>query len=1034
MKHFTLRQFPAAIGLLVLTLGMILPVSCSREVFPDTVDEELVEMIITVGSNTRTVNDGNGTTWAEDDDLTVIHSATSASTPAFWPSQFFYNGGNAFHGTVSRLSATNNWYAVYPYAESNASANDIVFTLPSTQTQQGNASKSHLAGRNFPLFGKAEGVERSTELNLPMKNLLAVAKFNVTNNSGAAITIKEIEYTASSPIAGTFSVDLTGETPVFNSGSVKTVKLNISEGTTIAAGDKTEFYMAIAPYEAAAGTVRQVKVVATDGTPCYHTYNTAVTFKSGVIKNVDFAFDKNHQTPEIDEPGTAGEVELEPGEQPEDGVYLLVYENGENSLAFAPMADQQANNYAIPVTVENGVVIPQEGQDLSIYAVRIENTGNKHACDDNAYAYNVINSQDYYIFYSEDVLRIEESNLYTNSQGSANYYYHTFVQAEDGIQIRSAQNSSGAYQYLLTYSDAKGFHYSRESSDQGKKLHLYLLGGSVKEKQNPYFDPATVTFNLDEDEEFQAPTLKDLFTSVTSWTSSDPVVATVDENGIVTICEVGSTIITANVSSSDVYSGATPSYTITVTMNPREPQVLSFDEESIIWTIGENGFELNGSNDFPQTVKNAKTSPVVYESSKTSVAQIIDNNKIKIIGTGQATITAKAPRDKDYEAGEASYTLIIREQLPDDFVDFGTINLENDDVKSFLDNGVNDYTNDNYTGTSPVTHVATYAYSVPTYSSGGGYGESLVKSEDRIDVPDPVHLYWTNASVGEATVSIYSQQTLADDDLVWSQSTTVGSTSADVYNLVPGETYYCSVVDTNGDYLLKGKFTTIGRRRMIRLSDRDGKYDRGNNFRDLGGMVTADGKKRIKYGWIYRGTNVNGTNDDEKAVMTDYLNIGWDIDLRGSSEGSAAFASGSGVNYVMCNYQATINDLTRDNSKVKKTVQAFIDAAKAGKASFFHCRIGSDRTGYWGLVIEGLLGVSPRDCSIDYELTSFANGVTSGNRTRTSGLYKDGMDFFKKKSYYNGDLEYTITYYLTQEIGITAEDITIFKGLVLESI
>ena len=85
-------------------------------------------------------------------------------------------------------------------------------------------------------------------------------------------------------------------------------------------------------------------------------------------------------------------------------------------------------------------------------------------------------------------------------------------------------------------------------------------------------------------------------------------------------------------------------------------------------------------------------------------------------------------------------------------------------------------------------------------------------------------------------------------------------------------------------------------------------------------------------------------------------------------------------------------------------------------------------------MIEGLLGVSPRDCSIDYELTSFANGVTSGNRTRTSGLYKDGMDFFKKKSYYNGDLEYTITYYLTQEIGITAEDITIFKGLVLESI
>ena len=163
MKHFTLRQFPAVIGLVVLSLGLLLPVSCSREVFTDFEDDELVEMTITVGSNTRTVNDGNGTTRTDGDDLTVIHSATSASTPSFWPSQFFFNGGNAFHGTVSRLSSSNNWYAVYPYAESNASANDIAFTLPSTQTQEGNASMAHLAGRNFPLFGKAEGVARSTE-------------------------------------------------------------------------------------------------------------------------------------------------------------------------------------------------------------------------------------------------------------------------------------------------------------------------------------------------------------------------------------------------------------------------------------------------------------------------------------------------------------------------------------------------------------------------------------------------------------------------------------------------------------------------------------------------------------------------------------------------------------------------------------------------------------------------------------------------------------------------------------------------------
>ena len=168
--------------------------------------------------------------------------------------------------------------------------------------------------------------------------------------------------------------------------------------------------------------------------------------------------------------------------------------------------------------------------------------------------------------------------------------------------------------------------------------------------------------------------------------------------------------------------------------------------------------------------------------------------------------------------------------------------------------------------------------------------------------------------------------------------------------------------------------------------------------------------------------------------MANYLNIGWDIDLRQSTEGSEAFASKYGVTYVMCDYNASISALTSDVNKVKKTVMAYINAAKAGKASYFHCRIGSDRTGYWGLLIEGLLGVSVKDCSIDYELTSFANGVTSGNRTRNSGLFKDGMDFFKNKNYYNGNLEDTITQYLTNEIGISIEDINAFKNIVLEDI
>lgn len=1181
MKHYSIRQFLTVIGSIILTLGMLLPVSCSREIFTDIDDEELVEMTITVGSNTRTANDGNGTIWTDGDDLTVIHSATSATAPSFWPSQFLFYGGNAFHGTVSRLSATNNWYAVYPYAESNASANDIVFTLPSTQEQQGNASRSHLAGKSFPLFGKAEGVARSTELNLPMKNLLAVAKFNVTNNSGAAITIKEIEYTASSPIAGTFSVDLTGETPVFNNGSVKTVKLNVDKGTTIAAGATTQFYMAIAPYEAAAGTVRQVKVVATDGTPCYRTYSTAVTFKSGVMKNIDFAFDKNHQTPEMDNPGTAGEVELEIGEEPEDGVYLLVYKNGETSMAFAAFDEYKGQKYAIPVTVVDNQVLPQEDIDLSRFAITIEKAGIEHPNDAGHDAYNVKNSDEKFIFYAsggsgDAILRIQDTNTLTNSStGNTVAYYHTFVQAADGVQILSSGSESGYNQYLLAYSATNGFYY--EQKNEGQKLHLYLLGGSAKEHQELTFSAENVTYNFDTNGEgplIGAPTLSGDMTPVT-WSSNNVSVATVDNSGHVTIHGVGIAVIIAKAEANETYYSDSASYTIevtssstqtwykadeiedgkqylivsngyalqnnngsvaatavtvtneTITLNapsgllwtanssnqltnysqylgssssssgyyssaslaigsnaaswtynaesnlltcnvtsssmwggsttttyylyysnssnaftinssssdthiaalysttkPADKQYLSFANSTVRWTVGDGGdHALNQSYDV-QAVSGAATT-VTYTSSDTGVATI-SGTTLTLKSTGSTTITATAKEENGFKGATATYTLRISTPPPSGFSDLGTFNLENSDLTSYLDAVA---VNPNYSGNEISVSI------VNNYAS----------SSSKSDVPKPVTLEWATQSSGEALITIATDQDF--DKIVWTQTASKGSKSSDVYNLIPGMTYYCTVEDSNGDYLLKGQFETEGRRRLIMVSS-TASYDRARNCRDLGGMVTTDGR-RIKYGMIFRGTNLDGTNYDgkerpisnyiapnntEQGLMANYLNIGMDIDLRGANEGNGdVFFSKYDVDYWNSDYSdSSVNGMTSKPKSIAATTRAFFQAAAEGKASYFHCRIGSDRTGFWGLLIEGLLGVSLRDCSIDYEITSFAGSMTGGTRTRNSGNFSSGVSFFKNQGS-NLTLQEQITKYLISDaVGITAEEIAAFKEDVLE--
>ena len=1191
----TTRLFRMAPYALMLLAGPLF-FSCSHEIDPWGTEDDSELMTISVSQpGTRTSNDGNSTLWSEGDAISVIHSTTGGNT--FWSSWFGFYGGNMFQGSVNRLSSSNDWYAVYPYVEENIAANEINLTFPSRQVQTGNSNKSHFSGEQFPMFGKKTEVARADELSLSMKNLLSAAEFKVTNTEDYPIVVKEVELTGPSYIAGGFKVDLTSDEPVLTakSGS-KTVRLAVTDGEEIAPGENARFYLAVAPFDIPAGGSFKIKVVAENasnpGTNIvyYHTFELAsgASFTSGLIKTINVSFDDDSsQNPDA---GSAGEVELEVGEQPEDGVYLLVYENGANSMAFAPFADQKANNYAIQVNVVDGVVIPEDGQNLSTYAVTIEvakdDNGNPitHSNDADHYAYNVRNSAGQYVFYStsggtldaSEALQIKDTNE-MDIDGSTYKYYHTFVQAADGVQILSSiYGASGGNKYLLAYTAANGFYY--EENNTGQKLHLYRLGGTVKEKQYPAFSAERVEYDFDASGPgvlANAPTLADAMTSVT-YSSSDESVASVDADGNVTIHKAGTATITATAAADDVYYSATAQYLIVSTTSagttfyrvteftageqylivsagkalannngsiaatdvsasgdevivsdaasmmwtatasgsgftlanngyyvqrasgsgggkpsisnspntsyyvwnysnnrlstsgsnstyylyyssgwvqtnssssagtvsiysltkPLTKQTLSFAQSSVAWVIGE-GYDLNGSYAFPQTVTGNVT-PVTYTSSNTSVATI-SGDRITIVATGWTTIKARTEGNDEYAPAEASYTLRIREQVSGDFVDLGVFNLENEDVYKYLNAAETQYTDDNYKGIGNTNGVSI----VSTYTDGAS-------NTNRKDIPKPVTIDWGKSSSGTTTITIFSDPDLAET--VWTQSTTTSKTSDVVYNLIPGETYYCTVEDQTG-LLLQGTFTTEGRRRMIRLSDSEGAFDRANNFRDLGGLVTADGKKRIKYGWIFRGTNLDSTTAEERAIMLNYLNIGYDIDLRQSNEGKRVFDL-TDANYLMADYGANLSDL-RTTSKVKATLLAFFNAAKAGKASYFHCRIGSDRTGYWGLLIEGMLGISAKDCSIDFELTGFAKNVTSGDRPRnaTNYLFYQGMEGSSSSSWGGGSsqpgfmqeengvpkfegstLQEKITNYLVNQVGIDRADIEEFKSLVLEDI
>lgn len=312
-------------------------------------------------------------------------------------------------------------------------------------------------------------------------------------------------------------------------------------------------------------------------------------------------------------------------------------------------------------------------------------------------------------------------------------------------------------------------------------------------------------------------------------------------------------------------------------------------------------------------------------------------------------------------------------------------------MKSFLTAAATSYTNSN---TSSI---------VTTYSNGNS-------SSNRLDTPSPVSLSWTGSA---NSIEIY-EGTSTSGTAVKTQTFTSSST-ADVYNLIPGRTY--SYRTSNGQ---TGTFTTEGRRRMIKVSD-SYSASHANNCRDLGGISTKNGKT-LAYGLIYRGTNMDSTTDSEKAILRDDLGIKLDVDLRENGSKKSSSPLGSGVDITEQYYSPSLSDLTK-TSNIGPTLKSIMTYVSQGKPVYIHCKIGSDRTGFVCMLVESLLGVPLKESDIDYELTSFASGVPQGSgggsigsRTRNTSFSKEFRGFFIKGDYSNDTVPEAVENYVLTEL------------------
>ncbi len=266
--------------------------------------------------------------------------------------------------------------------------------------------------------------------------------------------------------------------------------------------------------------------------------------------------------------------------------------------------------------------------------------------------------------------------------------------------------------------------------------------------------------------------------------------------------------------------------------------------------------------------------------------------------------------------------------------------------------------------------------------------------------PDPVTLAWEGESPEGWVVQLSTDAGFREDV----RSFTTAEASLDVYNLYIGTRYYWRAAPS-ADGLGSAdvhSFTTspVGPRNLY--------IDGVTNVRDIGGYELADGSSRIRQGLLYRGARLNVSYMDDDSVLfiqdPDYfqltvtekgidtlvneLGVRTELDVRVAGErnetGNMNDDRIEGLRYVSIpmDYQggeATDNNLTRlDNpGQIRKVFELLAD--EDNYPVYFHCYIGTDRTGVIAWLLGALCGMDEEDLYVNYVFSNF--GDIAGSTT-----------------------------------------------------
>ena len=194
------------------------------------------------------------------------------------------------------------------------------------------------------------------------------------------------------------------------------------------------------------------------------------------------------------------------------------------------------------------------------------------------------------------------------------------------------------------------------------------------------------------------------------------------------------------------------------------------------------------------------------------------------------------------------------------------------------------------------------------------------------------------------------------------------------------------------------------------------------NCRDIGGRLTEDGGK-IKQGLIFRtsGKNQNGSlTDATTEEMINHLKVKNEINLAGDSNSYNLNLTGTTLyegSRMDTSSTGGYSHISRNTEAVKNFFNFIAD--ENNYPLYYHCKIGTDRTGVCTILLQGLLGVSYQQAYQDYLFSNF--GKIGERRSIGTGDSHDIRKYMDDFLSYSGEKFQNKVYNILLGIGVSED-------------